>query len=218
MGYLGVVAMQLKDNLDITPDIVNKYYEAMRYANEYFDDPMKEFIKEYPLEYKHLQLVHQKRVKVNSNVEAMKLLNVPLYFGTLTYDETKDHNKIESKRKEAFMFLNSLFSYVLLVEEYGEVNERYHVHFVGAFREGKTFEDFTKWHSRQNLKQLSDEDNISRYLCKYITKQVPRIRRNKRLIALEKEYKKRKPLKRTFPTLFNDLMNKNIFLITIDDL
>jgi len=207
------------EQVDVPQDIVKKYYEAMRYANEYFDDPMKEFIKEYPLEYKRLSAVHRKRVAINSNVEAMKTLGEVLYFGTLTYDNVKDQNKIETKRKEAFAYLNSLFEFVLLVEEYGEEKERYHVHFVGNFKENRTFNDFVEgWHSRQNLRVLREDEHISSYLCKYMSKQLPRIRRNKKLIALEREYHKRKGLKRSFPMLFTQGMNKKIFEITIFDL
>ena len=217
--FEGCLYMSRIEQVDISKDIVKEYYEAMRYANEYFDDPMKEFIKKYPLEFRRLNAVHHKRVLINSNVEAMKTLKSVLYFGCLTYDNKKDRNKIECKRKEAFAYLNSLFEFVLLVEEYGEENGRYHVHFVGNFKENKTFNDFVNgWHSRQNLRVLRENEKISQYLCKYLSKQLPRIRRNKKLIQLERAYHKHKRLKRTFPTLFEDLMNKNIFQISIFDL
>ena len=207
------------DNCDVTPDIVKKYYDAMRCANEYFDDPMKEFIKEYPLAYKRLNSVHCKRVKINSNIEALRTLGLPLQFGTLTYDESKDHNKIESKRKEAFAYLNSIFKYVLLIEEYGENKGRYHVHFVGVYRENKTFEDFINgWHSRQNIETLHDDKKVGAYLCKYLAKQTPRLRRNKALVSLERAFHKHKRLKRSFPTLFEEVMKQNITSITIFDL
>lgn len=203
----------------LTREIVDKYYEAMRCANEYFLQPMKEFAKEYPLEFKRLNSVHRKRVAVKSNIEAIQCLHDELYFGTLTYDNMKDRNQIDSKRKEAFKFLNSLFEYVLLVEEYGEDKGRYHVHFVGNFKENKTFNDFVQgWHSRQNIKRVKEPIEVCRYLCKYLAKQIPRIRRNRRLVALEKAYHKAKPLKRTFKSLFNGVMNQNIFTLCIDDL
>jgi len=206
------------EKVDIDKDIVKEYYEAVHYAvwDDYF--PMKQFKEKYPNEYRHFSAVHRKRVLINSNVEAMKTLKSALYFGTLTYDSKKDRNSIEYKRKEAFAYLNSLFEFVLLVEEYGEENGRYHVHFVGNFRENKTFNDFIKgWHSRQNLRLLREDENISQYLCKYISKQLPRIRRNKRLVALERVYNQKKALKRTFPSLYEQSMNKNIFLITAFD-
>ena len=211
--------MEQSESIGITRDVVNEYYEAMRYANEYFDEPLKEFIKKYPLQYKHLNAVHRKRVLINSSVNAMRQLNEKIYFGTLTYDETKDHNSIKIKRREAFTFLNSLFEFVLLVEEYGEENGRYHVHFVGNFHENKGFDDFVKgWHSRQNIEVVDEDTKVSQYLCKYLSKQLPRIRRNKRLVAFEKYYHHKKGLDKSFPGLFKRDMNEKIFQLSIFDL
>lgn len=211
--------MAINEQLNLTKEVVNQYYEAMRYANEYFNEPLKEFALKYPLEYKHLCAVHRKRVLVNSNVSAMRLLKEDVYFGTLTYDETKDQNSIKIKRREAFRFLNSLFEFVLLVEEYGEDKGRYHVHFVGNFYEGKGFNDFVNgWHSRQNIELVKDDKKVSRYLCKYLCKQLPRIRRNKRLVALESQYRKKRGLDKSFPSLFKRDMNEKIFQLSIFDL
>lgn len=229
----------MKDNekINISFEIVNKYYEALRYSNEYFNELLEKFIKEYPEEYKHLNKIHHKRCIIRDNLEALKSTGNKIYFGTLTYNEDKDLNEEETKRKEAFMFLNSLFEFVLLVEEYGEDNGRYHCHFLGTFKEGKTFEDFRKWHSRQNLQEVQlneevkknyfkEEDNekengekkVIQYLCKYVSKQIPRIRRNKGLIRLEKAYKKAKPLKKTFKPTFKNVMKENVSIISIFDL
>ena len=230
--------MEQNDNFDINYGVIKEYYEAMRYAGEYFVEPLKEFAEKYPLEYKHLNKVHHKRVIIRDNLEALKTVGEKIYFGTLTYNEDKDQNKEDSKRKEAFTFLNSLFEFVLLVEEYGEVNGRYHCHFLGTFRKDKGFEDFRKWHSRQNLQELktcddtrtrsyfkkeeeascNSEKKAVQYLCKYVSKQIPRIRRNKALVRLEKAYKEHKPLKRTFRTTFNKVMKENVSIISIFDL
>lgn len=206
-------------DLVITRDIIKEYYECVRCcAEHYFDVPMKEFKNAHPKEFARLSAIHHKRVALNKNVNALKELNEKIYFGTLTFKETKDHNKTETKRKEAFKFLNSLFEFVVLVEEEGSENGRYHIHFLGNFREGKSFNDFRKvWHSRQNLRELRQNENISQYLCKYMSKQVPRIRRNKKMIQLERSITKRSKLKRTFPTLYEQRVKSDIFLITAFD-
>ena len=207
-------------NLELTKEIIKEYYSCYRSSYiDFYDEPMKAFRNAHPKEYKHLCSVHRCRSVLNKNIEALKTLNEVLYFGTLTFDETKDHNKTQSKRKEAFRFLNSLFEFVLLVEENGEEKGRYHIHFVANFKEGKTFNDFKEgWHSRQNLRILRENESISQYLCKYLSKDLPRVRRNKKLIELERYASKHRRLKRTFPSLYSSSVKQKIFQLTIFDL
>lgn len=181
--------------------IIKQYYEAVSEAMCCNGFPMKDFAAKYPEAYKHLGAVHRKRTAIRSSIEAMREISKDLYFGTLTYNKAKDVNKITTKRKEAFKILNSLFEYVVLVEEFGESGSRYHIHFVGMFRHGKTFADFTKvWHSRQNLRALARGENVAQYLCKYFTKDLPRVRRNKALVHLTDKYKRARILSRLFPS------------------
>lgn len=170
--------------------IISKYYEAVRASvlGEY--GAMKAFALCYPQEYKRFSAVHRKRTRIKICIEAMKEVSTEVYFGTLTFNGAKDANKRSTKRKEAFKFLNRFFQYVLLVEELGGTKGRFHIHFVGTFKKGATFQKFTSaWHSRQNLRELKGTENISQYLCKYISKDLPRIHCNKPLIALEKAFK-----------------------------
>ena len=98
------------------------------------------------------------------------------------------------------MKLNELFEYVLLVEEYGHDNGRYHIHFLGVFKLDHDFESFkrTRNHSRQELRLVKTREKVAQYLCKYLVKDLPRIRRNKKLVALAREYHKAKSLQRNF--------------------
>ncbi len=170
--------------------IISKYYEAVRASTFGEYGAMEAFALCYPKEYKRFSAVHRKRARIKTCIEAMKAISTEVYFGTLTFNGAKDENKRATKRKEAFKFLNRFFQYVLLVEEFGETKGRYHIHFVGTFKEGTTFQSFTHaWHSRQNLRELKGTENVSQYLCKYISKELPRVRCNKPLIALEKAYK-----------------------------
>lgn len=175
----------------INKDIVRRYYDAVHDLFNSYEETMEEFKRVYPLAYQRFSAVHRKRTRIKHCLSAMKIVSDKVYFGTLTFNVSKNENKIATKRKEAFKFLNSVFEYVLLVEEEGSERGRYHVHFLGTFKEGKDFSSFKSgWHSRQNLRLLKDNENVAQYLCKYLTKDLPRVRCNKPLIALEKGYKK----------------------------
>jgi len=176
---------------DFDSSLLDSYYKAVSDIVHFDSYAFMEELKErYPEQIAFFLKVGTLRKKVRANIEALKDLNVPLYFGTLTFDCVKDKNKEKTKRRESFLFLNKLFLYFLAVEEYGEENGRYHIHFVGAFRAGKGFEDFRLWHSRQNLEKVNSIDGVCRYLIKYVSKQLPRLRRNKNLVALEKLHSK----------------------------
>lgn len=113
-------------------DIVKLYYEAVRDAADYEDyEPLAVFKSLFPQEYKHFCKVHYRRSAIHKCIDAMKSVSSKVYFGTLTFKSSKNRNKIETKRKEAEKKLNSEFSYWLMVEEYGEDNGRYHIHFLG---------------------------------------------------------------------------------------
>ena len=169
-------------------EIIALYVEAMRATNEEDFEKLKVFKELFPVEYKRFSAVSRKRREVRKSIDAMQILGEEIYFGTLTFNNTKNLNKEEIKRKEAFEKLNGVFEYVLLVEEYGEDNGRYHVHFLGVFRKGMDFNSFVAcWpHSRQNLRLLKAGEHIDKYLIKYMIKDLPRLRRNKRLVGLVK--------------------------------
>lgn len=180
-------------------NLLKEYYDAM---HQFFDEanfePLDNFKLEHKEEFKFLNAIHQRRTALNKNLEAMQALHKGCYFGTLTFNKGKDANKVKTKRREAFLRLNELFEFVLLVEEYGELRGRYHIHFVGVFRDGKDFEDFRKcWHSRQNLEKVQSTKKTSQYLVKYVCKEIPRLRRNKGLVRLERAYRNGKALEKS---------------------
>lgn len=169
-------------------ELREKYFSAVKFAFKYADfDSLCGFKQEYPEQFRFFQKVHRLRSEIAKDVNAMKLVSDKVYFGTLTFDNAHDKNKIETKRKDAFEKLKSIFKYVLLVEEFGGVNGRYHLHFIAAFTKDHNFDSFKSvWHSRQNLKEVND-DKVSRYLVSYVAKDLPRLRRNKYLVALRKK-------------------------------
>lgn len=202
-------------------NLLSDYYKAMEFFSFGDFDKMDEFKKAHPKEFSRFNQVHQKRAKIRSNLMALKSLNKDLYFGTLTFDEKHDKNTETWKRKQAFQVLNRLFEFVLVVEELGEENGRYHIHFVGVFRDDKNFDDFIKsWHSRQNLEKVENIDKCTAYLVKYVSKALPRIRRNKALVMAEKGYKIGKHMCRIG---FHDRDEhhqalKTLFLCAVDEL
>lgn len=208
----------------LNKSIIKLYYEAV--ASSVCEDylPMQMFKQEHPKEYKFFNAVHRRRCKIRESLEAMKVISDKVYFGTLTFNAAKNRNKIATKRKEAFAKLNAIFEYVLLVEEYGEDNGRYHIHFLGTFKLDHNFESFKLiWnHSRQNLEVLNPSTNVASYLCKYLVKDLPRVRRNKKLVALANEYHKAKSIQRFFPTVeeFSPVRrcNNYAFISALDDL
>lgn len=180
------------NEVSISKDIINLYYDSIRKCIELDSYPLEEFCKKYPNEYKLLSAIHRRRSRINIAIKALKLLNKDIYWGTLTFNNKKDKNLISTKRKEAFTNLNKLFDYFMLVEEYGEKNNRYHIHFIGSMKFGKTTSDFYKkdiWKSRRDIHLVDTNRNISSYLVKYLSKDIPRIRSNKMMVKLIKAYK-----------------------------
>lgn len=193
---------QAYEKYALNKSVISLYYEAV--ASGICEDylPMQLFKQKYPQEYKRFNAVHRRRATIHESINAMKIVSDKIYFGTLTYNNDKNVNKEVVKRKEAFNFLNAQFEYFLVVEEHGEDNGRYHVHFLGLFNKDHDFDSFVRdWHSRQNLRLLNDKENVAQYLCKYLSKDLPRVRRNKALVSLARSYHAAKSLQRFFPNV-----------------
>lgn len=176
----------------ISKDIINSYYEALRDCIEYKPERMKLFQLKYPDEYKLISSIHRKRSKINSAIKALVVLNRDIYWGTLTFNSKKNINTVRTKRREAFISLNKLFDYFLLVEELGEEKGRYHIHFLGSLKYGFSTSDFFSskiWKSRRQIEKVDTKKNISSYLVKYLSKDLPRVRTNKLMCKLIKSYK-----------------------------
>lgn len=169
----------------INKEVWQLYCLARRDQIRYEDHrAMSIFKHEYPQAYSHFQKVARLRNEIHKDYAAMKSVCDKIYFGTLTFNTKKNKNKEATKRKEAFKKLNTIFKYVLLVEEYGCENGRYHIHFLACFSKVKDFNSFiTLWHSRQNLEECCD-NNVGKYLVTYVVKDLPRLHRNTFLVAL----------------------------------
>ena len=162
---------------------------------------VKQFKDNHNEEYKLITSMYRKRMAIKESLDIMEDMNEPIYWFTLTFNNDKDSNKIETKRKDAEKFLNSMCLCYLMVEEFGEDNGRYHIHGFLTFKYGFGFLDFTKWHSRQKIELLESDSKKKkkvRYLTKYAVKSVPRIRRSKTLCQLYSFYKSKKSTRRCF--------------------
>lgn len=166
----------------------------------------------HPNEYKLFNAMYRKRTELNRDCAILQDLGLPVYWITLTFNNDKDLNKIESKRKEAQRMLNDIAVCYVIVEEYGEENDRYHIHGFLSFKLGYGFQDFIEWHSRQKIELLegSKIKRKVRYLTNYLVKQVPRIRRSKTLQRLRSFTKNKGGLRRCFPDVYKDKL-KNYF-------
>ena len=171
---------------------------------------MADFIKNHPSEYKLITTMYRRRCDLTDTIETMKLLNEPIYWFTLTFNNEKDTNNIETKRKEAQRFLNHICSVYVMVEEFGEDNGRYHIHGFLCFKYGFGFVDFVQWHSRQKIIELDNANKRIKYLTDYSTKQAPRIRRSKSLSALYTYFKKHKRMYKLFNSTFVENFNKQV--------
>lgn len=154
---------------------------------------MADFKSLYPEEYKFLNSMLEKRKKIRRNVKAMRTMSDYIYWGTLTYDNEFNDLLETTKRKQALTFLNKHFVCWLLVEEYGTKSGRYHIHFL-AIKEYACEVNYevmrSDWHSFIEIERIPKwkQERKIKYLTNYITKNIPRIRRNKRLIALDNDY------------------------------
>lgn len=175
---------------------------------------LNKFAKIHTEDFNILRRMNLKRLSIKDTIEPILLLELPLYWITLTFNDKKDNNTELYKLKEAESFLNELSPLWLIVEEYGEVNKRYHVHgFICRkmnITEEEFFKRFSKWHSRRNLYKINTlKSGLKRvkYISKYIVKQVPHLRRSKNMSRLYAFYKSIKKLRRSFPSLLEDRLN-----------
>lgn len=198
------------ENVVVSKEIRKEYINALYNLQFGSKVPMADFIAKYPSEYKLITTMYRRRCDLTDTLETMRLLNEPIFWFTLTFNNEKDANNIETKRKDAQRFLNRMCSVYVMVEEYGEDNGRYHIHGFLCFKYGFGFADFVQWHSRQKIIELDNGNKRIKYLTDYSSKQAPRIRRSKSLSALYTYFKNRKGLYKNFKSTFIEGFNKQV--------
>lgn len=137
--------------------------------------------------------MYHRRKTIRENVYCMRKIAKENYlvFGDLTYDNEHDKESEPTKRKQGVRYLNKCLDAYLFVEEHGNEKERYHIHFIGILKDNLVYKSFLDgWHSFAHIQKVISVKNSVNYLTDYVVKQVPRIRRNKKLVAAFKHYQK----------------------------
>lgn len=195
----------------VSKELTKEYLDALANQQNGCSEPMNRFKANHKEEYKLITTQYRRRVDLNDTLKVMEMLHDCIYWFTLTFKNSKNKNSIKTKRQEAQRFLNRICSVYVMVEEFGEDNNRYHIHGFLCFRYGFGFEDFRQWHSRQKLEAL--ENNVKkkiRYLTDYSIKQAPRLRRSKSLSVLYTYFKKHKRMYKLFNSTFMINFNKQL--------
>lgn len=195
--------------MELDKVVLDEWFKAVQVANDHLNNKLiNEFKECHPFEYGYISKFFRLRTELNKDIECLSTLGDVQWF-TLTFDNEYDAMKEETKRKSAFKFLNEIFLCFLLVEEYGEENERYHIHGFGVYRIGKGFDDFREWKYLQKIRTL---DNVglrqkAKYLTKYAVKALPRLRRSKTYIMYKKAFTRFKSFKKDFAKCYDCKLN-----------
>lgn len=173
-------------------ELKREYFNALYNQQNGNNEPMKAFRLSHFELYSTVNAMYHKRKVLRENIECMKSLSSgAVCFGALTYDNEHDLATEENKRRQATRYLDKCFKLYLFVEEYGDDKNRYHIHYIGILKRNLTYLEFLNgWHSRAQIEKVISTKRAINYLTDYVVKQVPRIRRNKRLIKTFNDYKK----------------------------
>ena len=188
----------------VNEEIKKEWFDALSkdslfLTNEY----TKAFKQKHESVYRLFHSFYRIRTELRQDLEAMASVGLVNWF-TLTFDNKHDKSLINTKRKSATRFLNDLFLCYVIVEEFGEDNNRYHIHGFGVYRDNKGFIDFCKWHSRNKIECLTPAkiNKKVKYLTNYMVKDIPRIRRSKSMCYLRDRFMKAKRVKSNFKNCF----------------
>lgn len=180
--------------ITITDEQFKEWNDAITCAEFGSSGSIKLFANKYPDLYKHMSSMLRKRTKLRSTIQAYRDISCYIYWGALTWNEEQDSLCERTKRAQALRFFDKFFKLYTFVEEYGEEEGRYHIHFFGILKDSSITYDLMRdnWHSYLQVECLYKYYDIKKkitYVTKYCVKQVPRIRMDKRSIKLLKDYK-----------------------------
>lgn len=176
--------------MSVSEEIKKEWYDALSKDSLFLTNKYtKEFRERHEDLYCLFHSFYRLRVELKKDVESMRFIG-DVQWLTLTFDNKHDKNMIATKRKQATRFLNELFLCYVMVEEYGEDNNRYHIHGFGVYRDNKSFEDFRKWPSRQKIETMNEVKARKKikYLTNYMIKSIPRLRRSKNMCFIRNRF------------------------------
>ena len=171
--------------------IMSFFYWCLDYAKHTEQRPMNIFKFMFPDVYHRIMSTLSKRSELKKNIEFMMVVSGGLvYFGDLTFDNEHISREEEDLRRKAIRYLNKYCKLWTMVEEHGEQNGRYHIHWIAVFKDKKTPKMLQEeWPCFAHYSRVKSVHGTAKYLCNYVSKQVPRIRRNKDLVQCMKLYK-----------------------------
>lgn len=198
---------------NITKELIKEYYDAYYCATlqDHYKQ-LNDFKLSHPQESAILCSMHNKRSKIRKDIECLQFVaskhKKKVYFGALTFNDEHIYDKC--KRKKVQQHLNDCFIAYFIVEELGALHGRYHVHFVGVFKDNVNMSDFHSWLTAKGqgyseIKPVVSVKKTAQYLCDYLVKQVPRIHRNKAMCEMAKRYCKAESQKYNFPSIYNEI-------------
>ena len=198
--------------MNISKEIIDKWNNACWLAKFGQFQNLKLFNLQYSEESRFISSMCRKRIKLCKILESYMFVSQYLYWGTLTYNKEKDLLSDKVKRNQALIFFKKYFKLYTFVEELGSLKERYHIHFIGVINNDvPTFNEmYSNWHSRIKIEILTGEKckRKVKYLTKYVSKSVPRVRMCKRSVKLLKDFNNYQSLKRSFPSLSYSFLDK----------
>lgn len=188
LAFLNAYEIEVNSGIE---DVKLLYLQALYNLINGNNEPMNRFKLLHRDYYDLANKNYHKRKIIRENIYAMKMISKNVVWGSLTFDEDHDKQSEKTKRQQVLRHLNKYLVCYLFVEEYGEENGRYHVHFIGVIKNNVLYLDFINaWHSRCEIEKMYSVKQACNYLTDYVSKQAPRIRRNKELIKVFNHYKK----------------------------
>lgn len=169
------------------------YFYCLKERNEGNYYSLDWFRKYFPTFFHKMQAILNKRTLIRRDIEIMKAVSKRVVFGALTFSDKNLKENEKNMLKKAQRYLEKYLSAYEIIEEYGQEHDRYHIHYIGIMRDNLTYIEFHNgWEDYSYIEAVKssakDKKKVSKYLCDYVIKQVPHIRRNKLLTDLIKKY------------------------------
>lgn len=203
--------------MSVIEEIKKEWLDALSKDSLFLGNTYVQAFKEKHKDFYYLfHSFYRLRCELQKDIESMIFVGEVQWF-TLTFDNKHDKSLTSTKRKNATRFLNDLFLCYTIVEEYGEDNNRYHIHGFGVYRDGKGFEDFRRWPCRQKIEIMNSTKARKKikYLTNYMVKDLPRIRRSKNMVYIRNRFIQFKKIKLHFETCFDCRMKLSVLRLRL---
>ena len=195
-NLLGFIEACKKIKYDNEQSVRDFYFYCLSCRNRGIYYPLDKFKEWFPIMFHKMQSILNKRTLIKRDLTILKAFSKNVVFGSLTFSDSNISVNEANMRKRAQRYLDQCLSVYEIVEEHGSKNtQMYHVHFLGIMKDNLTYLEFHNgWEDYSYIERVRDQKNdlkkVSKYLCDYVIKQVPKIRRTRRFTMLIKKYQK----------------------------